>query len=279
MLQRWVWKRSHSRFGYRRSLTAYFGLDRRASVHFGLHRSVRSVAAIGALIGALIIPVATAGTTATADAATVAGGTFPYEECSYTVTASNIIQWAYPGSGSIPGNGGVFISKDATAFSIPYSSSGSIGGQRWIYTINLANNNRGWIGRNYLLLDGCSWWTGGAQPSASPSTKTGGGSGSVVAPPRGERNAVAAAFQFEVCYYTLNASNVGQWLYAGGGGIPGNGGVGTQKGGEFASYPYDSSGVLGGQRWIFGWDYYTGTTGWIGRDYLDLIGCHYDSSK
>lgn len=41
----------------------------------------------------------------------------------------------------------------------------------------------------------------------------------------------------------------------------------------FWSSPYKSSGVVAGQRWIWGTDLHTRRTGWIGRDYLTLQLC------
>lgn len=47
----------------------------------------------------------------------------------------------------------------------------------------------------------------------------------------------------------------------------------TSKGDLFWSSPYTTSGVVGGQRWIWGTDLHTQRTGWIGRDYLTLQLC------
>jgi hypothetical protein len=70
------------------------------------------------------------------------------------------------------------------------------------------------------------------------------------------------------CQYYINASNVhiratpnGPYKAL------------TNEDDLFWSSPYKSSGVVAGQRWIYGTDLHTQRTGWIGRDYLTLQLC------
>lgn len=76
------------------------------------------------------------------------------------------------------------------------------------------------------------------------------------------------------CQYTITASHIRTWHKPGGSATHGNHATGTTRRGDtFLSQPYRTSGVVHGQRWIYGVELYTGSIGWVGRHYLHLTGC------
>jgi hypothetical protein len=74
--------------------------------------------------------------------------------CYYNIGNSPIRVWKFPGGSSRPGNGTTATTIDHPFNSIPWISSGTAYGQRWIYgelgVYPPGDGAFGWVGRNYL---------------------------------------------------------------------------------------------------------------------------------
>lgn len=113
-----------------------------------------AVAALG-LAGAGAIP-ASASTASAGSVAAPSSAVYDYF-CTYTVNAVGIGLWAWPGGSARDGNTRrADMLVGLTVNSIPWVSTGSEYGQRWIYgSINTGTTTDGWVGRNYLTLVRC----------------------------------------------------------------------------------------------------------------------------
>jgi hypothetical protein len=170
--------------------------------------------------------------------------------CDYDIGANNIALWNWPGGSGRSGNTvNVRIGAAGLAFnSIPWISSGTISGQRWIYGEALIPNAEsgggieyvfGWVGRNYLDLNECG--TDSFVTSNGQITNTSYGD-----PFSSEPSEVSASYQGQTwvygvdpyasnaagwvgsswltlsscnssgCFYTINASNTHEWYLPGG---------------------------------------------------------------
>jgi hypothetical protein len=170
--------------------------------------------------------------------------------CDYDIGANNIALWNWPGGSGRSGNTvNVRIGAAGLAFnSIPWISSGTISGQRWIYGEALIPNAEsgggieyvfGWVGRNYLDLNECG--TDSFVTSNGQITNTSYGD-----PFSSEPSEVSASYQGQTwvygvdpyatnaagwvgsswltlsscnssgCFYTIKASNTHEWYLPGG---------------------------------------------------------------
>jgi hypothetical protein len=170
--------------------------------------------------------------------------------CDYDIGANNIALWNWPGGSGRSGNTvNVRIGAAGLAFNaIPWISSGTISGQRWIYGEALIPNAEsgggieyvfGWVGRNYLDLNECG--TDSFVTSNGQITNTSYGD-----PFSSEPSEVSASYQGQTwvygvdpyatnaagwvgsswltlsscnssgCFYTIKASNTHEWYLPGG---------------------------------------------------------------
>ena len=162
--------------------------------------------------------------------------------CDYSTQSSYTTVWEFPGGSSRPGNRDYIHTTISQPFnSIPWISSVTVDGQRWIYGelnpyLGLAY---GWVGRNYL--NGANCFTGTFQISNYDISGTHSGD-----PFSSEPSEVSATFQGQTwvwgidpyatsyagwvgrkwlnlsscnssgCFYTINTSNIHEWRLPGG---------------------------------------------------------------
>ncbi len=166
--------------------------------------------------------------------------------CDYLVAYDNIAAWEWPGGAGRSGNTAYIRVDQFTGFNaIPWISSGTINGQRWIYGAMLLPETSGlayvygWVGRNYLNIQQC----GNDTFSSSNAVITGTHYGD---PFSSQPSEVSATFRGQTwvwgvdpfaankagwvgrswltldscdssgCFYTINASNIHSWLEVGG---------------------------------------------------------------
>lgn len=109
---------------------------------------MRKVHRITVIVAAVCLPGAFAGTAITAASAATDAAT---TSCQYYINASNVhIRYEPDGTDK------ALTNKDDLFWSSPYTSSGVVGGQRWIWGTDLHTNRTGWIGRDYLTLQLCT---------------------------------------------------------------------------------------------------------------------------
>jgi hypothetical protein len=141
--------------------------------------------------------------------------------CDYDIGANNIALWNFPGGSGRSGNTvNVRIGAAGLAFnSIPWISSGTVNGQRWIYGVALVPNASiggagggseyiyGWVGRNYLNIAECGtdWFVN----SNGQITNTSYGD-----PFSSEPSEVSASYQGQTWVYGVDpyASNAAGWV-------------------------------------------------------------------
>jgi hypothetical protein len=118
----------------------------------GGHDIMRRAHRITVIVAAVCLPGAFAGTAITAaSAATAAVGPRATTSCQYYINASNVhIRYEPDGTDK------ALTNKDDLFWSSPYTSSGVVGGQRWIWGTDLHTSRTGWIGRDYLTLQLCT---------------------------------------------------------------------------------------------------------------------------
>jgi hypothetical protein len=167
-------------------------------------------------------------------------------QCDYIIGASNIAVWRYPAGASRSGNVAyVRVGQGPNFISNPWISSQVFGGQRWIYgELQLPGGGGiypyyGWVGRNYLDLQYCGNITEQTSNYALTGTQYGD-------PFSSEPSEVSASFRGQTwvygvdpfasqkagwigsdwlkrsscnssgCFYTIDASNIHEWLFPGG---------------------------------------------------------------
>jgi hypothetical protein len=165
--------------------------------------------------------------------------------CDYS-TGSNIAAWEWPGGAGRSGNTVYIRVSGAVEFnSIPWISSATVNGQRWIYGAMLIPGTNGlnyifgWVGRNYLTIQEC----GTDSFDSSNIVITGTHQGD---PFSSEPSEVSATFRGQTwvwgedpfattkagwigrswltlsscnssgCFYTINTSNIHSWIEPGG---------------------------------------------------------------
>jgi hypothetical protein len=117
---------------------------------------MRKAHRITIIVAALSLTGVLAGTSITAASAATAGaaaavGPAATTSCQYYINASNVhIRYEPDGTDK------ALTNKDDLFWSSPYTSSGVVGGQRWIWGTDLHTNRTGWIGRDYLTLQLCT---------------------------------------------------------------------------------------------------------------------------
>jgi hypothetical protein len=211
-----------------------------------LVKTLWAVAGCGLILGA----VAPAAVPASASTASVRAPDVPnsYQNlyfCDYD-TGSLIAAWAWPGGAGRSGNTAyVRVASPVQFNSIPWISSVTVDGQRWIYGAMLIPDTSGigyvfgWVGRNYLSIIEC----GNDYFDSSNIVITGTHYGDPFASQPSE---VSATFQGQTwvwgedpyattkpgwvgrdwltldsctssgCYYTINTSNIHLWIEPGG---------------------------------------------------------------
>jgi hypothetical protein len=165
--------------------------------------------------------------------------------CDYS-TGGNIAAWEWPGGGNRSGNTVyVRVASPVEFNSIPWISSVTVNGQRWIYGAMLIPSTSGigyifgWVGRDYLTIQQCG--TTGFASSNILITGTHYGDpfasqpAEISAPYRGQTwvwgedpySTTKAGWvgsdwltldscTSSGCYYTINTSNIRAWIEPGG---------------------------------------------------------------
>jgi hypothetical protein len=128
-----------------------------------LARTVRT-AAIATLVlsAACFTAVPAAASTGSVRARDLPSATVNLYFCDYDTNGDNIAAWEWPGGAGRSGNTAETRAASPIGFnSIPWISSGTINGQRWIYGAMLVPSASGggsieyvygWVGRNYLNI-------------------------------------------------------------------------------------------------------------------------------
>jgi hypothetical protein len=168
--------------------------------------------------------------------------------CDYTIASDNIALWKWPGGASRTGGNSadVRVLKDVAFNSIPWISTVTINGQRWIYGAAIISSTAGaayfygWVGIDYLnhALP-CGWdyfvtsnqvVTGthygdpfSSQPAETSASYQGqtwvfgedpfanGETGWI-----GRKYLTLTSCTSSGCYYDINASNIREWILPGG---------------------------------------------------------------
>jgi hypothetical protein len=171
--------------------------------------------------------------------------------CDYDIAFDNIAVWAFPGGADRSGNRAFTRVLKGIAFnSIPWISSGTVNGQRWIYGAALIPDSvgrlvpmYGWVGKGYLSPPRCD--TAGFQTSNQKIAGTHQGDDFVSNP-----NTVSPSFRGQTwvwgsdpfaanrpgwvgrtwltlnscsggqCFYKINGPNINMWILPGGGSGP-----------------------------------------------------------
>lgn len=168
--------------------------------------------------------------------------------CDYTIASDNIALWKWPGGASRTGGNSadVRVLKGVAFNSIPWISTGTINGQRWIYGVALVPGTSGieyyygWVGIDYLvhaLPCGWEWFvtsnmktTGthygdpfSSQPAETSASYQGqtwvfgedpfanGQTGWI-----GRKYLTLSSCTSSGCYYDINAKNINEWILPGG---------------------------------------------------------------
>jgi hypothetical protein len=204
--------------------------------------------------GAARASAAATSTSASLVTATRAGGVRPagtYNNlyfCDYTIASDNIAVWKWPGGASRSGGNtaDVRVLKGVAFNSIPWISTGTVNGQRWIYgfaiiaTTSGTAYEYGWVGIDYLTHAlpcgydyfstsnqvttgthyGDPFTSSPAETSASYQGQTwvfgedpfaNGRTGWV-----GRKYLTLSSCTSSGCYYDINASNIREWILPGG---------------------------------------------------------------
>jgi hypothetical protein len=171
--------------------------------------------------------------------------------CDYTIASDNIAVWKWPGGASRSGGNtaDVRLLKGVAFNSIPWISTGTVDGQRWIYGVALIPSSEsggsleyvyGWVGIDYLdhaLPCGYDYFSTSnqvttgthygdpftsspAETSASYQGQTwvfgedpfaNGNTGWI-----GRKYLTLSSCTSSGCYYDINASNIREWILPGG---------------------------------------------------------------
>jgi len=171
--------------------------------------------------------------------------------CDYDIAFDNIAVWFWPGGAGRSGNHAFTRVLKGIAFnSIPWISSGTVNGQRWIYGAALIPDSTGrlvpaygWVGKGYLSTPRCD--TAGFQTSNAKVAGTHQGDDFVSNP-----NTVSPSFRGQTwvwgvdpfasshpgwvgrtwltlnscsggqCFYSIKQPNINIWVLPGGGSGP-----------------------------------------------------------
>jgi hypothetical protein len=168
--------------------------------------------------------------------------------CDYTIASDNIALWKWPGGASRTGGNSadVRVLKDVAFNSIPWISTVTVDGQRWIYGAAIISSTAGaayfygWVGIDYLdhaLPCGWDWFvtsnkvvTGThygdpftSQPAETSASYQGqtwvfgedpfanGETGWI-----GRKYLTLTSCTSSGCYYDINASKINEWILPGG---------------------------------------------------------------
>jgi hypothetical protein len=134
-----------------------------------LARTGRMVACAALVLGAVgLAAVPASASTGSARARDVPAATADLYFCDYDTNGDNIAAWEWPGGAGRSGNTAYVRAASPIGFnSIPWISSGTINGQRWIYGAMLIPSASGggsieyvygWVGRDYLnIINQCGY--------------------------------------------------------------------------------------------------------------------------